>query len=215
MSFVNFSKKEISFKIVYYGAPLCGKTTNLEQVHASVPEGARGPMTMLSTRQDRTLYFDFLPLETDVIKGFISRFQLYTVPGQAIYNLTRRLVLNDVDGMVFVCDSQFDQMENNVESFKNLEENLGMDGRDLTEMPYVLQYNKRDLTEIAPTHYLDFMLNNRETRVETFDAVALKGEGVHETLNTIAKLVMAKFIKDHNMEMGSALKTTQVAGKDA
>jgi signal recognition particle receptor subunit beta len=215
MSFVNFGKREINFKIVYYGPPLCGKTTNLEHLHAVIPDDARGPMTMLSTRQDRTLFFDFLPLQSKAIKGFISKFQLYTVPGQTIYNQTRRLVLNSVDGIVFVADSQWEEMENNVESFRNLQENLQSYGLTLRDVCYVLQFNKRDLPNVAPYHYIDFLLNQQETKARSFEAVATEGVGVHETLNMVSKLVMAKFIEDHNMPVNEEFNADQMAVREA
>lgn len=199
MAFVNFAKKEINFKIVYYGCALCGKTTNLERLHEVMPEDVRGEMTMLSTKQDRTLYFDFLPLKSDAIKGFISRFQLYTVPGQAIYNETRRLVLTAVDGLVFVADSQWDEMEHNVESFENLQENLRLHNRALDDVPYIFQFNKRDLPNVAPVEYMDFLLNQRAEKMLWYEAIARDGEGIYECLNTICRMVMAKFIQEHNM----------------
>ena len=199
MSFVNFAKKEISFKIVYYGPALCGKTTNLEVLHSVMPDDVRGEMTMLSTKQDRTLYFDFLPLKSDAIKGFISRFQLYTVPGQTIYNETRRLVLTSVDGLVFVADSQWDEMEHNVESLDNLQENLKLHGRRLEDVPYILQFNKRDLPTAAPVDYMNFLLNQREETALFYEAVAKDGGGVYESLNMICKMVMTTFIRLHNM----------------
>ena len=214
MAFVNFGKREINFKIVYYGPPLCGKTTNLEYLHSVIPDEARGPMTMLSTRQDRTLYFDFLPLQSNAIKGFVSKFQLYTVPGQTMYNQTRRLVLNSVDGVVFVADSQWDHMEENVESFKNLEENLETYGRTVDDVSCVLQFNKRDLSNIAPIHYIDFMLNQREPRVPSFECTATEGVGVHDTLNMIAKIVMARFIEEHNMPVSGSVNQEEMAVKD-
>ena len=200
MSFVSLSKREINLKIVYYGPPLCGKTTNLEQIHNAVPNDVKGQMTMLSTRQDRTLYFDFLPLRSDVIKGFVSRFQLYTVPGQTIYNHTRKIVLTGVDGVVFVADSQWEVMEQNAESFQNLQENLATFGRTLDQVPYLLQFNKRDLPNVAPPEYMDFLLNSqREERAAHFEAVAASGKGVLETLNVICKMVLARFIEENNM----------------
>jgi signal recognition particle receptor subunit beta len=199
MSFVNFAKREINFKIVYYGPPLCGKTTNLECLHDVMPDDVKGKMTMLSTQQDRTLYFDFLPLRSDAIEGFISRFQLYTVPGQPIYNETRRIVLTAVDGLVFVADSQWEVMEQNAESFDNLQDNLKTHNRSLDDVPYLLQFNKRDLPDIAPAQYMDFMLNQRVEQVPYFESVAIRGDGVHETLNMICKMVMAEFIKEHMM----------------
>ncbi len=199
MSFVNFAKKEINFKIVYYGPALCGKTTNLEVLHKVMPDEARGEMTMLSTQQDRTLYFDFLPLKSNAIKGFISRFQLYTVPGQSIYNETRRLVLTSVDGIVFVADSQWEEMEHNAESFENLQDNLKGHRRKLEDIPYILQFNKRDLPNIAPVEYMDFMLNQQEEKAAFFESVASQCVGVYEALNMICKIVMAQFIREHNM----------------
>jgi signal recognition particle receptor subunit beta len=199
VAFINFARREIAFKIVYYGPALCGKTTNLEQIHMAVDPRTRGELTMLSTQQDRTLFFDFLPLKSDVIKGFTSKFQLYTVPGQNIYNETRKLVLRNVDGVVFVADSQFDKMEENLESFANLESNLNLQNDSILKMPYLLQFNKRDLPQVAPTHYLDFLLNNRETRVPTIEAISTEGVGVFETLNLISKMVMAHFMKQNNL----------------
>ena len=200
MAFINFARREIAFKIVYYGPALCGKTTNLEQVHTAVSPSSRGELTMLSTQQDRTLFFDFLPLKSDIIKGFISKFQLYTVPGQNIYNETRKLVLRNVDGVVFVADSQWDKMEENVESFANLETNLNLQNESLDRLPYVLQFNKRDLPNVAPSHYLDFLLNQRQTRVPVMEAVAAEGQGVFETLNLISKLVLSHFMKQNNLQ---------------
>ncbi len=200
MSFINFSKKEISFKIVYYGPALCGKTTNVEQIHKLIATHDKGELTMLSTQQDRTLFFDFLPLKSDIIKGFSSKFQIYTVPGQVIYNETRRLVLRNVDGLVFVADSQWSKMEENAESFSNLEDNLQKQGMHLDKIPYLLQFNKRDLPDVAPTHYLDFMLNNRAVRVPSMEAVAPQGAGVMESLNLIAKMVLSQFIENNKMQ---------------
>ncbi len=201
MAFVNFSKREINFKIVYYGPALCGKTTNLEKLHEVMPEDVKGEITMLSTRQDRTLYFDFLPLKSDAITGFTSRFQLYTVPGQPIYNETRRLVLTSVDGIVFVAASQWEEMENNAESFENLEENLRLHNRRLDDIPYILQFNKRDLPNVAPVEYMNFMLNQRETKALWFEAVAREGIGIYECLNTICRMVICQFIQEHQMNV--------------
>jgi len=213
MSFINFSRKEISFKIVYYGPALCGKTTNVEQIHQEIAPKHRGELTMLSTKADRTLYFDFLPLKSQIIKGFTSKFQIYTVPGQVIYNETRKLVLRSVDGVVFVADSQWERMEENADSFANLEENLQDQNDSLDKLPYILQFNKRDLENIAPVHYLDFMLNRRETRVPYFEAVATRGEGVLESLNLIAKMVISSFIKQNRMEIGEVPGDICVAEK--
>lgn len=200
MSFISFSRKEISFKIVYYGAAMCGKTTNVAHVHKIVDNKLKGELTVLSTQQDRTLYFDFLPLKSDIIKGFTSKFQLYTVPGQVIYNETRKLVLRNVDGIVFVADSQWEKMEENAESFTNLESNLNDQSDSLDTLPYILQFNKRDLPNVAPAHYLDFMLNRRSTRVPYFEASALQGHGVLESLNLISKMVIGDFMRRNKMQ---------------
>ena len=214
MSFVNFEKREINFKIVFYGPPLCGKTTNLEWLHSVMPQDVKGDMTMLSTQKDRTLYFDFLPLKSDAIKGFISRFQLYTVPGQPIYDQTRRIVLSGVDGLVFVADSQWSEMEANVDSFENLETNLKTYNRSIDDIPYVLQFNKRDLPDVAPVEYLDFVLNQRKNKAMWFESVANRGNGVHDTLNMICKMVMAQFIEEHKMPVGDIPDEKGVAVQD-
>ena len=204
MSFVSLERKEINFKIVCYGPPLGGKTTNLQHLHEVMPQDAKGKLTMLSTAQDRTLYFDFLPLKSEAIKGFVSRFQLYTVPGQPIYEKTRRIVLTGADGVVFVSDSQWGKMKENAQSFANLRENLSLHGRSMADIPYVFQYNKRDLDDIAPTEYMDFLLNHDEMKAPSYEAVARDGVGVTDTLNHISKMVMAQFIEQNNMSMASA-----------
>ncbi len=197
MAVVNYAKKEIQFKIVYYGCGLCGKTTNLQKVHEFVPARAKGNLTSLATSQDRTLFFDFLPLQTMSIEGFITKFQMYTVPGQVKYNSTRRLVLRNCDGIVFCVDSQIEKTQENIESLQNLRENLEMQKDILDDMPYVIQYNKRDLPNIAPNEYLDYLLNNGAKHIPTFLASAFRGEGVIETLNAVAKLVLQDFIEKH------------------
>ena len=193
MSIINYANKEIQFKVVYYGPALCGKTTNLAYIHNQVDMQNKGELVSLATAADRTLFFDFLPLNAVVIKGFKTKFQLYTVPGQVIYNATRQLVLRSVDGVVFVADSQWDKMEENVESFKNLEENLQRQGTSLGNIPYVIQYNKRDMPNVAPTHYLEYLLNNRTKRAKSYAAVATTGQGVFATLNMISRLLLQKF----------------------
>jgi hypothetical protein len=195
---INQATKQLQIKIVYYGPALCGKTTNLEKVHANV-QGAqeKGKLVSLATQSDRTLFFDFLPVEAMAIKGFKTKFQLYTVPGQVIYNTTRQLVLRGVDGIIFVADSQYDKMQENVESFQNLEENMRGAKLDLAEIPYVLQYNKRDLPNVAPVEYMEYLLNNRDVRVPAFEASAAKCEGVFETLNAITRLLLQKFINEN------------------
>ena len=197
MAIINQANKEIQVKIVYYGPAQCGKTTNLEQVHANVETkdpNDKGKMVSLATSSDRTLFFDFLPIEAMSIKGFKTKFQLYTVPGQVIYNTTRQLVLRGVDGIVFVADSNYDKMEENVESFANLEDNLKTLKMDIKDIPYVLQYNKRDMPNVAPTEYMEFLLNNREVKVPSYEAAAVSCDGVFETLNMITKMLLHKFI---------------------
>ena len=199
MAIINQATKELQVKIVYYGPAKSGKTTNLEQVHANVqvPDTtAKGKMTSLATSSDRTLFFDFFPLEAVAIKGFKTKFALFTVPGQVIYNATRQIVLRGVDGIVFVADSQYDKMEENVETFKHLEDNLKTLNLNLDDIPYVMQYNKRDLGDVAPIEYMDFVLNNREVQVPSFEAAASNCEGVFETLNMITRMLLHKFLND-------------------
>jgi signal recognition particle receptor subunit beta len=200
MAIVNPATKELQVKIVYYGPALCGKTTNLVQVHDRVQTAAgnKGKLVSLATRSDRTLFFDFLPIEAMSIKGFTTKFQLYTVPGQVIYQATRQLVLRGVDGIVFVADSQYSKMGENVESFEDMEKNLKVLGLDLASIPYVLQYNKRDLPTAAPVDYLEFLLNDREVQVPSFCASAHRCEGVFETLNSITRILLNKFIRQSN-----------------
>jgi len=197
MAIINQATRELQVKIVYYGPAKCGKTTNLEQVHANVQNvQEKGKLVSLATSSDRTLFFDFLPIEAMAIKGFKTKFQLYTVPGQVIYNTTRQLVLRGVDGIVFVADSQYDKMQENVESFANLEENLKSLRLNLPDIPYVIQYNKRDLPGAAPVDYMEFLLNNRDIQVPTFEASASSGDGVFESLNMITRLLLHKFINE-------------------
>ena len=198
MAIINQATKELQVKIVYYGCALCGKTTNLQKVHANVQTAAenKGKLVSLATSSDRTLFFDFLPIEAMAIKGFKTKFQLYTVPGQVIYNTTRQLVLRGVDGIVFVADSQYDKMEENVESFANLEDNLKSLKLNLADIPYVIQYNKRDLPNVAPVEYMEYLLNNREVQVPSSTACAHLCEGVFETLNTITRLLLQKYINE-------------------
>ena len=198
MALINQATKELQVKIVYYGPALCGKTTNLQQVHANVqtaPEH-KGKLVSLATSSDRTLFFDFLPIEAMSIKGFKTKFQLYTVPGQVIYNTTRQLVLRGVDGIVFVADSQYDKMAENVESFANLQDNLKSLRMNLDDIPYVLQYNKRDLPNVAPVEYLEYLLNNRAVLVPAFTGSAHRCEGVFETLNMITRLLLQKYLAE-------------------
>jgi mutual gliding-motility protein MglA len=198
MAFINYSKREIQLKIVYYGAALCGKTTNLVTLHQRINYAQKGELVSLATDADRTLFFDFLSLNTTTLPGFTTRFQLYTVPGQTIYNATRKLVLKGVDAIVFVVDSHWDKMAENVESFANLQENLVENHLSLAQIPYVLQYNKRDIENPAPVNYLEFTFNNRVNRVLAFEAVAATGVGVLETLNAASRLLLAKYSKSPN-----------------
>ncbi len=190
MASINYALKEISCKIVYYGPGMCGKTTNLQYIHQHTMSDKRGNMVSLATPGERTLFFDFLPLEASQVHGFRTKFQLYTVPGQVMYNSTRRLVLRGADGVIFVCDSQWEKMRENLESFRNLQENLASYGYSLETTPYVVQYNKRDLANIASLDYAQYVINPRQ--VPSFDAIAIQGNGVFETLHTICNLVVAR-----------------------
>jgi len=207
MSIINYANKEIQFKIVYYGPALCGKTTNLSYIHSHINPGNKGDMVSLATAADRTLFFDFLPLNAIVVQGFTTKFQLYTVPGQVIYNTTRQLVLRSVDGVVLVADSQWEKMEENIESLKNLEENLAKQNISLDTLPYVLQYNKRDMPHIAPVNYLEYTLNNRKVRAQSFEATATSGFNIFSTLNAISRLLLYKFTKESDLARKSS-KTT-------
>ena len=192
MSLVNFTSREITCKIVYYGPGRSGKTTNLHYVYERVPETRRGRMVSLATQTDRTLFFDFLPIDLGQISGFSTRFQLYTVPGQVYYNATRRLVLQGADGVVFVGDSQARQLDENLESLQNLQSNLLEHGVDVRTVPLVMQYNKQDLPRelILTPPELDDALNFRDA--PSFPADALHGTGVFETLKRISELVLKK-----------------------
>jgi len=193
MSFINYSSREINCKIVYYGPGLCGKTTNLQYVYAKTNPDAKGKMISLATETERTLFFDFLPLSLGEIRGFKTRFHLYTVPGQVFYDASRKLILKGVDGVVFVADSQVERTEANVESVENLRTNLAEQGYDLDKIPYVIQYNKRDLPNAAPLEELRGLLNPRG--VPDFEAVAPKGDGVYDTLKAIARLILTELKK--------------------
>ena len=190
MSFINYSAREINFKIVYYGPGLCGKTTNLEHIYKVSQPEAKGKMVSLATETERTLFFDFLPLSLGEIRGFKTRFHLYTVPGQVFYDASRKLILRGVDGVCFVADSQEARMDANLESLENLRLNLEEQGFNLDELPYVIQYNKRDMPEVVSVEELDKNLN--PTNVPAFEAVAIKGPGVFETLKGLARLVIKK-----------------------
>ena len=192
MPVVNYASREITCKIVYYGPGRSGKTSNLQYIHRRVPEERRGEMMSLATHGDRTLFFDFLPIDLGTISGFTTRFQLYTVPGQVYYRSTRRLVLQGADGVVFVADSQRRQMDENVESYRDLHEALAEHGINAREVPLVLQYNKQDLPAelVCPPDELDRLLNFRG--VPSFSADALGGPGVFETLKRTSELVLRR-----------------------
>ena len=221
MPFINFSKDEIQCKIVYYGAGFCGKTTNLQYIYSQTMEDIKGKMVSIDTKGDRTLFFDFLPVDLGTIRGFRTRFHLYTVPGQVYYNASRKLILKGVDGVVFVADSQIDRTEANLEAMQNLYDNMAQHGYDLTKLPFVIQYNKRDLPNASPIKELQASLNpgwplanpdrHQVTpdpawageylvwqlptgewieRAPAYEAVAITGDGVFETLKAVSKLVL-------------------------
>ncbi len=190
MPTIDHANKEISCKIVYYGPGLCGKTTNLELIHRDVPGQSKTNLVSLATEKDRTLFFDFLPVTLGEIKGFKIKFQLYTVPGQVYYNATRKLVLSGVDGVVFVADSQRSKFRENIDMMENLRENLLEYRINLDDLPLVLQYNKRDLSDIVPVAELRQALNKRG--VPEFEAVAIQGKGVRETLRSIATETLSR-----------------------
>ena len=220
MAFINYSAREINCKLVYYGPGLGGKTTNLEFVYNKVAPHSRGKLISLATETERTLFFDFLPVDLGTIRGFKTRFHLYTVPGQVYYNASRKLILKGVDGVVFVADSQIERMEANIESMQNLYDNMAQHGYNLTSIPFVIQYNKRDLPNAAPIRELQAALNpgwavedparqkptpdpyhEGEQLVELlegqyverspyFEAVAMSGDGVFDTLKAVSKLVL-------------------------
>ena len=220
MSMINYASREINCKLVYYGPGLGGKTTNLEHVYNKVAPGSRGKMISLATETERTLFFDFLPVDLGSVRGFKVKFHLYTVPGQVYYNASRKLILKGVDGVVFVADSQLERMEANIEAMQNLYDNMAQHGYDLTRLPFAIQYNKRDLPNAAPIaelqaalnpgwvveeasrqrplpdteHPGDFLVQLQDgqwiERAPYFEAVAVTGEGVFDTLKAISKTVV-------------------------
>ena len=193
MTFINYASREINCKIVYYGPGLCGKTTNLQYIYDKTNPNAKGKLISLATETDRTLFFDFLPLELGTVRGFRTRFHLYTVPGQVFYDASRKLILKGVDGVIFVADSQVERMDANVESVENLQANLKTQGYDINTIPFVLQLNKRDLPNVAPIDEMKQLLMRKDQPV--FEAVASKGRGVFETLKGVAKLVLQELTK--------------------
>ncbi|HLU99763.1 MAG TPA: GTPase domain-containing protein [Acidobacteriota bacterium] len=194
MSFINYASREINCKVVYYGPGLSGKTTNITQIYRSVNPSLRGKMVTLNTEMDRTLFFDFLPLDLGQIAGFKTRFHLYTVPGQVFYEASRRLILKGADGVVFVADSDPDRMDANYEALKDLKANLRAYNQDIMDLPYALQLNKRDLEEASDRDYLIQELRLRDEAV--FDAVAVQNKGVQETLREVARQILQKLQKE-------------------
>ncbi|KIH77511.1 hypothetical protein SAMN05660860_00926 [Geoalkalibacter ferrihydriticus] len=188
MSFINYASREINCKIVYYGPGLCGKTANLQHIYQKTAPEAKGKMISLATETERTLFFDFLPLALGEIRGFKVRFHLYTVPGQVFYDASRKLILKGVDGVVFVADSQEERLDANIESLENLRYNLEEQGLMLEKLPFVMQYNKRDLANVSSLEELRNLLN--PDGIPDFEACALTGEGVFETLKSVAKLIL-------------------------
>ena len=188
MSMINYASREINCKLVYYGPGLGGKTTNLEYIYNKINPDTRGKLISLATEQERTLFFDFLPVDLGSIRGFKTRFHLYTVPGQVYYNASRRLILKGVDGLVFVGDSQAERMDANIAAMENLYENLADYGYEPHKLPIVLQYNKRDLPNVVPMEELHAYLN--PMGLQEFEAVATQGQGVFDTLRAVSKQVL-------------------------
>lgn len=188
MAFINYANREINCKIVYYGPGLGGKTSNLQYIYDRTAEKSKGKMISLATEADRTLFFDFLPLDLGTVKGFTTRFHLYTVPGQVFYDASRKLILKGTDGVVFVADSQVERAEANIESIRNLDENLSDHGLLLADIPYALQFNKRDLDNVVTVEDMYRTLNFK--REPTFEAIATQGYGVFDTLRAVAKLIL-------------------------
>jgi len=195
MTFINYASREINCKIVYYGPGLCGKTTNLQFIYDKTNPTAKGKLISLATETDRTLFFDFLPLELGNVRGFKTRFHLYTVPGQVFYDASRKLILKGVDGIIFVADSQRERMDANVESLQNLEANLKSQGYDLMSIPYVLQLNKRDLPNVVPVEEMKKQLVMKDEPVLEAIAKSPNGVGVFDTLKAVAKLVLQDLTK--------------------
>lgn len=191
MSTINFAAREINCKIVYYGPGMSGKTTNLKQVFSKVPGHLRDEMVSLATEDERTLFFDFLPLDLGSVQGFKTRFHLYTVPGQVFYNASRKLILRGVDGIVFVADSAPNRLRANAESMRNLRENLAEHGINVRDVPIVLQVNKRDLPDALPTSMIRAVIDPR-SELQLFEAMSDKGVGVFETLKTVSRLVLER-----------------------
>lgn len=193
MPSINHDDRTVSFKIVYCGTPLCGKTCNIQQVHAKLDPSGCSDLVSLSTAQDRTLFFDFLSVEADAVPGYKTTFHLYTVPGQVTYNATLQLVLRQADGVVFVADSQMDRQRDNLQAYQSLEANLRLNDSSIDRLPIVLQYNKRDLPNAAPVEYLEYLFNSRPAPFLSFEADAKSGRNVLATLNAISQAVLQQF----------------------
>jgi signal recognition particle receptor subunit beta len=212
MALVNHTTREINAKIVYYGPGLCGKTTNIHLIYHRIAPGMRGKLISLATETDRTLFFDFLPVELGTIKNYKVRFHLYTVPGQVFYNATRKLVLKGADGVIFVADSQRAMIDADLESMANLRDNFGEQGIDIDDFPMVLQYNKRDLPDVLSVGELNAALNPRD--VPFYEAVAMSGEGVLKTFTAVSKLVLVDMQKNperHNFTLGDIIGAVEKA----
>ena len=208
MAVLNHETKEVTFKIVYCGTPVGGKTTNLSYIHNRIESDQRGDLVSLATSTDRTLFFDFLPINTVVINGYATRFMLYTIPGQVCYNATRQLVLKGVDGIVYVSDSAAERMAENLAGLQTLRKNLADNGLSLDQIPLVFQYNKRDLPTAAPVAYLEFLLNNGNPKRLSFEASAQTGYNVFATLNAVAEQVLHKFHPDGHSPTESNPRST-------
>jgi hypothetical protein len=197
MPSINHDERTISFKVVYCGTPLCGKTTNIQQIHAKLDPRGRSDLISLSTAQDRTLFFDFLSIKADAIPGYKTTFHLYTVPGQVTYNATLQLVLRQADGVVFVADSQMDRQRDNLQALQSLEANLRLNDSSIDRLPIVLQYNKRDLPNAAPVDYLEYLFNSRPVPFLSFEADARGGRNVLATLNAVSQAIIHQFRQAH------------------
>lgn len=193
MAVIHEKNRTVSFKIVYGGPPLGGKTTNVRHIHSCLAPETRGELVSLNSTADRTIFFDFLAIETPLPNGYQAKFQLYTVPGQVLYNATYQLVLRQADGIVFVADSQMDRMIDNLQAWEILQSNLQRNDQSLERIPLVLQYNKRDLPNVAPVEYLEYLLNNGPQRFYSFEASAMHGHNVLSTLNTLSHLILERF----------------------
>jgi hypothetical protein len=211
MAYINYAQREIQLKIVFYGCGFCGKTTNLQALYQMLETTQKSDLVSIATGGDRTLFFDFMSLKTPTLRNFTVRFQLYTVPGQAMYSGTRQLVLRGADGVVFCVDSSWDRIPDNIEAWADLLKNLELNKINPAQIPIVIQYNKRDLPDAADLEYLEFVINNNETHYPSFEAVASTGYGVLETLNTIARMLMIKYSKPATTEPGNPQASSYAA----